>query len=231
VRAWIGPRAYGYTTPANRISLVERPGCLRYYLAPMTHADGFLNGYQPTRDVHGAGTRDPGIELHHPLAGDHWLLEAKVSYFLPYTNGRVFHTRVLFGGGPAHPAPLYYVDFARCRAVNQNQQYIQLAACESPDAPRITPRWLERVLAPQYSIDDLSESLLWIRLRRAGSVLSTSWSSDGVAWQTAFTRDMETRLDGLDQRVILSGTAWFDAADSYADYHSVTVVGADGALA
>jgi hypothetical protein len=42
---------------------------------------------------------------------------------------------------------------------------------------------------------------------------------------------MGALLTGLEQRVIVSGRAWFDVAGSYADYHYVTLDGTDGRVA
>ena len=45
VVAFTGTRVYGYTSPANHISLADNPGHLRYYVDAMTYAWGFLNDY------------------------------------------------------------------------------------------------------------------------------------------------------------------------------------------
>jgi hypothetical protein len=47
-----GPFVYGYPPPANRYSFTDNPGFLSYSLTPMTHFDGFMNGYQLSHRFH-----------------------------------------------------------------------------------------------------------------------------------------------------------------------------------
>jgi hypothetical protein len=232
VRAWTGRRRYGYTSPANRISLTDRPGCLRYALAPMTHESGLFTGYQPY--VTHSSTYDPGLELHRPLAGDQWQLEARADYVLPFANGRGFFVHVVFGGGPGRAAPaasrLYHLQVMRMRAVNFNRLLVFWSTGLAPDPSLASHHHLAELTAVEYGVDDPPESSVWISVRRAGGRLTASWSADGTAWHTAFEQETGTLLAGLDQRVILAGESWFVPADSYADFRYVRVTGPDGAL-
>lgn len=74
VQTWPGgtPRAHGYTQPGNGYTLAANPGSLRYTLDPMTHPDGFLNGYATTYSYHSCCNHDAGLELHRTFAGDSW---------------------------------------------------------------------------------------------------------------------------------------------------------------
>jgi hypothetical protein len=64
---------------------------------------------------------------------------------------------------------------------------------------------------------------LHFQLMRAGGVLTALWSTDGTNWNTAFSHDMGTQLNGLNQRVVISGLSWFNTGGSYADYDYVSV--------
>jgi len=66
-------------------------------------------------------------------------------------------------------------------------------------------------------------STYFYRLERDGSILTASWSPDGVAWTQAFSRDMGSQLDGLQQRVVIVGLIWFNPVGSYADYDYVSL--------
>src|SRR5688572_6349378 len=119
VQTWPGgaPRAHGFTQPGNRYSLTDNPGFLRYSLDPMTHFDGFLNGYATTFSYHSCCNHDAGLEIHRAFSGNNWRFEAGGNFFLPFTNGRSFGIRIYFGTGAV---PTYRVDLRRSADVNQN---------------------------------------------------------------------------------------------------------------
>lgn len=105
-----GPEVYGYTEPANHVSLTANPGYLRYSLDRMTHYDGFLNNYQTTYAYHSCCNHDPGLELQRQFSGAAWTLDVKASYYMPFSNGRDLTLRVYFGdGGPG----TYYLHVGR----------------------------------------------------------------------------------------------------------------------
>lgn len=218
------PRAHGFTSPANDFSVTANPGHLRYVLQPMTHADGFFLGYPTTAGYHSCCTHDPGLELHRTFSGDQWALEAKGSVFLPFTNGRAFELRVYFGDGTA---PTYLANFIRGRDVNQN--YIELSLHQKTGSGLDDRVALVRTFPGSYPAffpifggPDLT-TVYW-RLQRSGGLLSSQWSLDGTSWTTAFSYDLGSQLDGLDQRVVVTGASWFNTAGSYADWDYVAVV-------
>lgn len=208
---------------ANSYSLTDNPGFLRYGLTAMTHFDGFLNGY--ASGFYSCCSHVPGLELHRPIAGENWRLEARVLYYMPFANGRVFILRVYFGDGTAGTV---HADLFRFR--------------DGPwpfGTPETTPvrLWLAERMPGEFSGNpnrlDLKDVYVapnpagdeyFYRLERAGGVLTASWSYDGVSWTTAYTQDMGSALDGLDQRVVLTGLSWFVPAGSFADYDYINVV-------
>lgn len=209
----------GYPPPANHFSLIDRPGYLRYYLNPMTHEQGFVTEYAPALPGHmSCCTHDPGLEIHREIQGDNWLLEAKVDYYMPYTSGRGFWVKVYFGnGGPGTIA----VDIRRQRDTNQNRVYTILWRQTGTSIP--TMENIEWTTAADLGFYDPAESSFHVRVERSGGVLSTWVSADGVTWTPGFSHDMGTELDGLGQRVVLTGQSWFNTAGSYADWDYVNV--------
>ena len=216
------PRVFSFTSPANHYSLTDRPGYLRYYLDEMTHADGFWRGFATA----GAGevsccAHDPGLEFRRGVTGDYWLLEASADFFMPVANGRALELRVYFGDGTPGT---YGVRIARGRDVNQN--WLRMRLHEQTGTTIFT------VSTP---IEDAEDNLgtgapsepaatsYFVRVERAGSVLTTSWSTDGLAWNAGWTRDMGSAINGLSQTVVVTGQSWFVPAGSYADWDYVNV--------
>ena len=205
----------------NFYSLVANPGHLRYGLTLMTHHEGFLNGYSPA--YYSCCLHQPGLELHRSFDGEFWLLEAKASYFMPFANGRNLILRVYFGDGT--PGTVF-TDIGRYRdgpfdgTPETTPITLQLQQRTSGETNGYPHRdGLEAApVAPNPAGD-----VYYYRLERAGGILTAQWSYDGSTWNTAFSRDMGTLLDGLDQRVVVTGLSWFVPAGSYADYDYIRV--------
>lgn len=212
------PRAHGFTSPGNRYSLGDRPGFLRYLLDPMTHWDGYVIEYATTAGVHSCCTHDAGLELHRPFSGEHWLLEARAIYFMPFTNGRDFDLRVYWGdGGPG----TYFVQLVRGRDLGQNFVFLGLALQTGNTVADYTPHIV--VLSPGGV--PVSDSVdVWWRIERSGGEIGAYWSFDGIVWTLAWSHDLGNALHGLDQRVVITGLSWFNTGGSYADWDYVNVV-------
>ncbi|HEX7181499.1 MAG TPA: M23 family metallopeptidase [Thermoanaerobaculia bacterium] len=219
VVTFTGPRFYGFTSPANDWSLTASSGHLRYILHPMTHGDGYINGYQKTFGYHSCCDHDPGLELHRPFGGTHWTFETKVSYHMPFANGRHVEIRVYFGdGGPG----TYYANFVRGRDVNPfNAIYLQLV--QKTGSTLSSRVYLESPPSRTLNPPEATDSTHWFRLRREGGLLTAFWSDDGTNWTLEWQRDLGAALDNLDQRVVVTGLSWFLAAGSYIDYDYIRV--------
>ena len=211
--------ASGFPPPANDYSLTANPGHLRYSLNEMTHGDGFVNGYMPALPgEHSCCTHDPGLELHRTFGGTDWLLETKVSYHMPFANGRQLDLRVYFGdGGPG----TLFVHVRRVRDVNQNHLDWILREQTGTTIPSLMTLEFASVDLPLF---DGTDTTHFFRLERAGGVLTAMFSGDGVTWNTAWSHDFGSALDGLDQRVVITGLSWFVPAGSFADYDYITVI-------
>lgn len=224
-----GARYYnlGYGLPVNDYSLTANPGHLRYTLNPMSHQHGFLNGYQaaPPPQMNAYYGYDPGLEIYRPISGDHWLLEAKVTYYLPCANGRELDLFVYFGpGGTGTTA----AGWGRSRDTNcsswgQNTLFAKIVM-----QPGTTAGDLQYEATYEYlPIGDPDFSTYYLRLERAGGLLTWSRSIDNVNWTALFSKDFGTALDGLAQRVTIVGHSWFVPAGSYADYDYISVTPTD----
>jgi hypothetical protein len=184
-----GPRVYGYPLPANHYSMTDSPGKLRYYVDPMTHYDGFLNGYQT--GYYSCCIHDPGLEISREFSGDNWMFETKADFYLPYTNGRFFVPRIYFGDGGAGT---YELSFYVIRDLEQRYVAFQLAHKTSADIASLEILEQTSVATPPSAPATIT---YYLQVERAGGVLTARSSDDGVNWQTAFTHDTGTALSGL----------------------------------
>lgn len=209
-----GTRVYGFPFPANHISLTDNPGYLRYYLDPMTYAWGFLNDYQT---LGGTYPYDPGLELHRLFSGEHWVFETKAHYYMPYTNGRGQEVHIYFGDGGANT---FAVGFQRYRDVAGLWNGVSFGLFEKY-GPTFNDLTTLEMFITYEDIYGPPESTYFFRLERDGSTLTASWSPDGMTWTQAFSHNMGTQLDGLQQRLVITGLSWFNSANSYADYDYV----------
>jgi len=217
------PRAHGFLPPANDFSLTANPGHLRYVLTPMTYHEGFLTNYLNAFLFYSCCLHDAGLEIHRLLSGEHWRLDTKTTYFLPFANGRNFTVRVYFGNGGANT---FYVDILRGRDVHTNHLVFNLGHKTGPNWPAVGSSdftSLESVVAFDTGASEAPADTFFYRVERSEGVLTVEYSQDGIAWTTAYTHDLGTQLDGLAQRVVIAGHSWFVPAGSYADYDYVNL--------
>ncbi len=207
-------RPTGYTSPANRYSLTD--SSLRYIVEPMTHADGFITGYQSDSD-HSCCLMDPGLELHRLVSGENWIIQSKGTFYLPISNGRGFKQRVYFGDGGAGT---YIIDITRGADGTSSWLGFQLDHTTGPNGYTSRTNLAWRGVTLDYNI---ALSTFYFRIQRVGGILTVQWSADGSIWTTAFTHDLGTALNGLTQRFVLAGYSWFYPAGSYVDWDYVTV--------
>jgi hypothetical protein len=153
--------------------------------------------------------------MRRTISGENWLLEAKASYYLAYTNGRYFTLNVYFGDGGIGT---FSVQFQRYRDLGENRLRVMLVEKADSD-PHI---WPALKYADAICLDE-DYSTYYFKLERKGGVLTAMWSEDGATWNTAFTHDMGMLLDGLTQTVVISGLSWFNTGASYADWDYITV--------
>jgi len=223
VQTWPGgvPRAYG-STPGNHYSLTDNPGYLRFWLDPMTHWDGFLNGYGTTYGYHSCCTHDASLEIHRQFSGDNWRFEAGGIFHLPYTNGRVFAVRLYFGTGAV---PTFWVQLTRGADLRTNNVSLSLYQKTGPAlSDQTTLQYFQPNGDWYYGTNNYpNPAPLFFRVERAGGVLTAYWSDDGTAWNAAWSHDIGSALNGLDQRVVVTGYTWYNTYGSYADWDYVSV--------
>jgi len=225
VQTWTGgtPRSYGFTQPGNHYSLTDNPGYLRYWFDPMTHYDGFLNGYETVPgNFYSCCIHDAGLEILRSFSGDKWRFEAGGNFQLPYSNGRYFSIHLYFGNGGV---PTYWVQLRRGADVSGN--LIDLGLIQKT-GPLLSEQTNLEYLNPNgswyYGDYNYPTAPMYFRVERDGGLLTASWSDDGEIWNIAWSHDLGTALDGLEQRVAFGGLCWFVPAGSYADWDYASVI-------
>jgi hypothetical protein len=223
VQTWPGgtfrPGNWGTYLPGNHYSLTDNPGYLSYWLDPMTHPEGFLINYGTYWNVY---PYDAGLEIHRTFSGDKWNFEAGGIFNLPQTNGRGFILRLYFGNGVEGT---YYVQIYRGADVHWNGVFMNLSEKTGPGQDDYNVLTIYQPHGPWYYGDHIypSPTPQYYRVERDGGVLTVYWSDDGAIWNTAWSYDLGTALDGLEQRVVITGICWFDPANSYADWDYISV--------
>lgn len=222
--AFSGSRSHGYTSPANHFDLTSNPGHLRYSVDPMTHNDGFWNGFVPMGPNAYGYTYDPGLVISRPLTGEYWDLEAKAQYNMPSSNGRLMTLNAYFGTGGADT---YEASFARFGDLGTNIIQVRL---RHKTTPTIGTNG-EGVVDLEYvAVPSVPSEHYYFRLQRSGTVITAFWSTDGTTWNTAYTRDLGASIAGVAQNVAITGLSWFNPAGSYADYDYIRFKDTSGCL-
>lgn len=215
-----GPR-YTPGYPANHFDLTSHPGYLRYFVDPMTFAEGFSTGMVPVPPNQWGYVYDPGLEIRRPLTGDRWQMEAKAEYYLPYSNGRAFSLNVYFGdGGPG----TIYAMMNRGREMSSgDQNYLQFLLILVTGPNYADRQTLVYQIPDPYQFGGLTYTTIHWRFTRDGGHLTLLYSLDGTDWLPGFDYDAGTALSGKPQTLVLSGSSWFTPAGSYADWDYVHV--------
>lgn len=192
----------------------------------MTHQDGFLNGYQTTYNYHSCCDHDAGLELQRTFSGNNWRFEAKGTFNLPFVNGRGFVLRLYFGTGVE---PTYWVQIYRGADVHWNNVFMNL---NQKTGPEFADQTVLETFQPgsgqpdgewYYGKYNYPTATQYYRVERNKGLLTVYWSDDGAVWNTAWSYDLGTALDGLEQRVVIAGICWFSPNGSYADWDYVSI--------
>ncbi len=189
-----GVRSNGLTSPANHYSLTDHPGYLRYYLDQMTSGNALTGIASPGYDL--------PLTFYRPLTGEQWTLESKIDFYMPWANGRTFNQMVGFGSpGSGYSGAGY--GYYRDSGYSANRLYF----CQANNCPFL-----------DLGNTGPADFPLWLRMTRNRGLIELLYSLDGQSWATGGQHDFGSALDGLDQRLVLSGASWWVPAGSYADW-------------
>ncbi len=173
-------------------SLTANPGYLRYSLGGSTNPSD-----------------DPALWIYRPFSGTSWTLESRVSYNLPYGNGRQFFLRVPLGDVSQRHANevLWWRTSDQAGGVAANCcTYVTVFDGSNPTN-----------FGPFNT--DAADTYV-VRIHRAGQAFTVSMSPDGSTWTTVAQYTFVTSL-GTSQNVMLTGANY--AGTGYADYDYVSV--------
>jgi len=208
---WKGPNIYDYST-FGRYSLTDHPGHLRYYLDPIIRSGYWLN-HLPI--FNGWYWIYPSLEINRPLSGDHWILEAKVTYSLvDGANTRGFELIIFFDSARDLEARLTVQrskdmgpgNYAfGVRLHDHGTVIAQSENCRSP-----------------HDTLGVTQFTYTYRISRADTLIQVELSdNDGKNYRQVFSASLRPELRGLPQLLALTGDSWFVPAGAYADWDYV----------
>jgi hypothetical protein len=211
---YAGERHNNQTSPANHFSLSESAGRLRYYVDPMTHpaawrdyAAYFASPYY---------WYDPGLSLERELGGLHWALEIKASYFVPNVVNAAQHEVAVHFDPPGTAGLHCYLDrFSNddVGAGTSKTNNVFNAAC-SIGEEGVAERWSEWA-----GLD--TTIVRFVRFERDGASLKIRMGAEQGAWTDLVTMTIPEAFACAQQKLLISGAAWFSPQGSYADYDYV----------
>jgi hypothetical protein len=209
-----GERHNGQTSPANHFSLTDNAGHLRYFVDPMTHAAAWRD-YEPYF-ASPYYWYDPGLSLERELGGQHWALEVKASYFVPNVVNSAQHEVAVHFDPPGTAGLHCYLDrFSNddVGAGTSRTNNIFFAGC-SIGEEGIGDRWSEWA-----GLDTTIVRL--VRFERDGASLKIRMSADQDTWIDLVAVTIPEAFSCAQQKMLISGAAWFSPQGSYADYDYV----------
>lgn len=182
-------------------SLTENPGHLRYRVADHD-SQGFTdNTNQPL-----------SLLLSRPFRGENWVFETKVTYTVPYGNGRQLITWITFGTPRARDTNA--VRFWRTKDTGGGHLIVDFI-----DNGVYQQALKTDLLGP----NDVVTSTHFFRITRSGRSFTVEMSSDGLSYTAVGSRMFGPQIDGLIEHLVISGTEWFVLTGSFADYDFVRV--------
>jgi len=203
---WKKPNVYDYTN-FGRYSLTDHPGHLCYYLDPKM-VPGYLQNHLPS---FGGWYWDyPSLEISRPLSGDHWVLEARVTYsMINGANVRGFDLLVYFDPDRDRQTALVVCRLKEMNKENDlhislNDRGLEVARSENCHSPNDTL--------------SVTQFTYIYRITRADTLVQVELSDDGRNFRQVLSASLRPDLRGLPQVLALTGGSWFVPAGSYADW-------------
>jgi len=181
---------------------------LRYYIQAWSQAVD-----TPTPPNEWGYVYYPCMKLSRSFSGTDWTFETKVTYYMPYSNGRFLVMQVFL----ALPGSADWLQ----------TQYGAITFYRNADLSPGSMNWvgdidgiIQRGTLP---ISGTSYDTYYFRIVRKDKELTLLWSSDGQTWLGLYNTEMSDQTAELSQYVRLGGISWATPAGSYADYDYIHV--------
>jgi len=201
----------------TRYSLTDNPGRLRYYLGSWTVH--YLN-----ESNYSTYWYYPSIHIHRTFEGTEWVLEAKITYYSPYSNAWQPETYIRFDNSMHNFSNFINIHVGSGDGV---EHYI-----------RLVDNGVEKVLVriPIFGFPVEQQWPYWLgyhsepyvdtvyyRIIRSGYQFTVMWSNDGVSYNTVFNETMGSQIDGLPQFVDITGQAFWSDPNAYSEYDYIYI--------
>ncbi|MGH7599118.1 MAG: tetratricopeptide repeat protein [bacterium] len=211
---WKGSNVYNYPS-FGRYSLTDQPGHLRYYLDPIMTGSNNTN-YLPK--FSGWYWAYPSPEISRPLHGDHWVLEARVTYSLvDGANGRGLELTIYFDPTRDRQTALL---LSRYKEIHSNALSVQLLDYGTRIAEN------ENYRSPSDTLG-VTQFTYYHRIWRADTLIQVEISENGTNFRPVFSHALPSTLRSQPQLLALTGNSWFVPAGAYADWDYIRFRNAD----
>ena len=211
VFTWDKPNIYDYRD-IGRYSLIEHPGCLRYYLAPGTHIAYHYN-YLP--HFSNWYWYYPAMEIGRAFSGHHWRLETRMTFYMPPgANTRGISFTIFFMDSSGVVASLIiqrksgFPHYKGLGVYFQSGGIVQLKN-ENGLSPHDLP------------MDDTFTYTF--RIERKGHSVTVAISDGEQNFRTILTAALNQAVTITRQAITLTSECWFAPAGSYVDWDYVHV--------
>jgi hypothetical protein len=176
-------------------SLTANPGYLRYSV------DGSTNN----------NSDNPAVWIYRPFTGTSWTLETRVSYSMPFGNGRQLYLKIPLGDlSQRFNNEIWFWREADQAGGVANNCCTYVTFFDGGTGVNVGPMNLD------------ATDTYTVRVVRYGQNFTIWMSPDGLTWTTIASHTYTTAL-GSTQNVLLSGADY--AGTGYADYDYVSVQG------
>ena len=182
----LGP-AWTVRPGVGAYSLTENAGLLRYSFSGSTH---------PNYD-------NPATWIYRSFSGDHWTLETRVHYSMPFGNGRQLILRVLLGD--LSQRSVNEVRWVRDADINRDRILVDIFESGSPAS---------------FVVSRNTADTYYVRIIRTNQKLSLEMSSNGADYSQVAERTFSTILSPT-TTVLMSGANF--AGSGYAEYDYIAV--------
>jgi len=178
---------------------------LRYYVQAWSQP-----GDTPTPPNEWGYVYYPSMKLSRSFSGTDWTFETKVTYYMPYSNGRSLNMWVCFG---SRDNSIVFVRGADQAGGGASAGTISWAST----IDGVTQQGNLPVSGTDYDTD-------YFRILREDKELTLLWSSGGQNWSSLYNTQMSDSTAQASQYVLLGGASWATPAGSYADYDYISVI-------
>ena len=212
VWTWDG-EPWSYYIPSS-FSLTENPGHLRYKLGAMVTPEKIPDLYQYWYY--------PDIQIWREFRAINWLLEIKVTFYLPYSNAKQFIFKLFYGDIFAPDYCIYLeksIDHTYSGAPYQfNMSFFDREKRQTFN------------IQPEEKLRNQRYQTYYFRIIRLDTDFFIFWSKTGSSYALEQIVSFDEEINSLPQGIAISAKSWFSPSGAYADFDYIRVFPVDQSM-